>query len=476
MLLARFIAVIYSVTTKQVGVTVFPPRWLQFLPCYVRVRIESRPNLLRIIANTGWLVFDKVIRMGVGMLVGVWVARYLGPESFGLMSYAGAFVGLFTAIATLGLNGVVVRNLVQDPNSRNETLGTAFFLQIGGGLLAFFLAVVVIGYLRPADALTKIVVTVLGLTMFFKASDVVRYWFESKVQSRTIVWIENGVFLLFAIIKVVLILNEATLMAFVLTILAESGVVAIGLLWAYSIEGRRFFEWRWRLERAKSLLSDSWPLILSGLAVTMYMRIDQIMLGGMLGNDEVGVYAAAARISEIWYFVPTAIVSSIFPRIVNLKKNNQAEYISALQKLYDFLIISSIVVAIILTCFSNKIVLLLYGNSYSEAASILSIQIWAGVFVTMGIARGPWVLAEGLQRYTYKYIGIALVVNLIGNYFLIPLFGVTGAAVSSALAQATTAIFAPSLFYETRPAVKMFLKSLNPVRWGYIILMRKNIK
>lgn len=402
--------------------------------------------------------------MGMGLLVGVWIARYLGPEQFGLFNYATAIVALFTAIATLGLNSIVVRDLVKHPSDATVTLGTAFLLQLIGGLLATIAAIVAVNILRPNDSTTKIIVAIVGFSMVFKASDVIRYWFESKIQSKYTVWVENAAFLIFAAIKVVLILVTAPLLAFAWILLAEAALVATLLLLIYRQQGNRLSEWRCNYSQAKKLLHDSWPLILSGLAAMLYMRVDQIMLGQMLGNSAVGVYSAAARISEVWYFVPMAIANSALPEIIKLKSVNQEKYLNKIQNLYDILIGFSILVAITVTILAPKIIRVLYGNNFSDASTILSIQIWAGVFVTMGVARGPWIISEGLQKYTYQYIGLAMMVSLISNSLLIPRFGPVGASISSIAAQATTALIAPSLFSSTRVSVIMLLRTINPAR------------
>ena len=403
--------------------------------------------------------------MGMGLLVGVWVARYLGPEQFGLFNYATAIVSIFTAVATLGLNNIVVRDLVKHPEDANATLGTACLLQLIGGIIATGAAVVAVSVMRQDNATARIMVAIVGSAMVFKASDVIRYWFEARVQSKYIVWVENAAFLVFAAVKVGLILSKAPLLAFVWIVLAEAGLVAMLLLFIYTQQGNRLYTWRYHYSRAKCLLYDSWPMILSGLAAMLYMRIDQIMLGQMMDDAAVGVYSAASRISEVWYFIPISIVNSILPEIIRLKSINQKQYIVKLQRLYDLLIRLSVFIAITITLSAPYIIKLMYGNNYSESATILAIQIWAGVFVTMGVARGPWVITENLQKYTYRYIGIAMLVNITSNSLLIPKYGPIGASFSSIAAQATTALIAPSLFKPTRVSVVMLLKSINPLRW-----------
>ncbi|MCR4321033.1 MAG: oligosaccharide flippase family protein, partial [Candidatus Brocadiaceae bacterium] len=144
----------------------------------------SYTSLQNILVNTGWLFADRILRMGVGLFVGVWVARYLGPEQFGLYSYALAFVSLFGAFATLGLDGIVVRDIVRDPACKYETLGTAFVLKLIGGSLTFLLVIIAISLLRPHDRLTHWLVGITAVGMIFQAFDTIDFWFQSQVKSK----------------------------------------------------------------------------------------------------------------------------------------------------------------------------------------------------------------------------------------------------------------------------------------------------
>lgn len=293
---------------------------MRLIPQFVYKRIEHRPNLVKIVDNVGWLFFDKFLRMGVGLFVGVWIARYLGPEQFGLLNFALAFAGLFGAVATLGLRGIVVRDIVRDPDSARLTLGTAALLQLLGGLFSFLLILGAIAYLRPDDPFARSIVAILGAMMLFKVGEVAEYWFESQVQSKYTVWVKNSVFLVFAGIKVVLILQQAPLAAFVWAMLAEAAIAAVILLIVMGLRGPSLARLQASFQRGKSLLQDSWPLILSAVAVTVYMKIDQIMLGQMVNDEAVGIYSAAVKISEVWYFIPVAIVASVFPSLLETKK------------------------------------------------------------------------------------------------------------------------------------------------------------
>jgi len=437
-----------------------PPAWLKFLPATLRARVEHRPNLQKALTNTGWLFGDKVLRMGVGLLVGVWVARYLGPEQFGLLNYAMAIVALFGAVASLGLNGIVVHDLVKEPETANETLGTTFLLQAVGGLLAFGLAVVAISFARPNDSLAKLVVAVLGFVMVFKSTEVVKYWFESQVKSKYVVWVENGVFLILAVVKVGLILMKAPLMAFVWAAFSEGTMVAAGLLGVYAWRGGVLNAWHIRYGRAKALLKDSWPLILSSMTIMIYMRIDQIMLGQMLGDEAVGIYSAAVRISEVWYFIPMIILPSLFPSIVAAKKQDEVLYRQRIRKSYDLMVLLAFAVAMPMTLLAKPFVLALFGVAYIDSATPLAVLMWSCVFVFFASAWAKGVLAEGRQKVFLLYDLSSVSINIALNLILIPRYGVTGAAVATAVSVPTTYVIAAALFPNAEPLLKNLLKSI----------------
>jgi O-antigen/teichoic acid export membrane protein len=415
---------------------------LSLIPDFIRRRIAHRPEFLKIADNIGWLFFDKLLRMAIGLLVGVWVARYLGPEQFGLFSYALAFVALFGTVATLGLNSVVVRDLIQHPATADVTLATAFTMQVLGGLIAYLLSVMVIGLLHPGDLLTRSVVGIMGFCLVFKSSEVIRYWFESEVQSKYTVWVGNAVFLLIAGAKIGLIFLGEPLIAFAWLVLVETVLVAFGLLYIYVRQNGVLKVWLFQLQRARTLLRDSWPLILSAVAIMIYMRIDQIMLGSMIGNDEVGMYSAALQLSEVWYFIPMAIVGSIFPSIIDAKKQNNTHYTALLQRLFDLIVIIAVVIALPISLCSGILVQLLYGDAFARAGDVLAVHMWGSIFVFLGVASSNWFVLENLQKLAFYRTALGAVVNVAANIVLIPRYGAIGAAFGTLLSQ----IFAAYLF------------------------------
>jgi O-antigen/teichoic acid export membrane protein len=428
-----------------------PTRWLE--------KTLARPSLVKVLKNIAWLFFDKVLRLGVGLFVGVWLARYLGPDQFGLLSYAMALVALAGALSGLGLNGIIVRDLVREPKTGSELLGTAFLLSCLAGVVSVLLLFFGVVWLRPNDKLTVVIVAVLSLTLVFRATDVVKYWFESQLHSRYSVWIENGVFLIMTFVRIVFILSQFPLMAFAWLILTEAVLVSVGLLLVYAWRGGHLRTWQVKYARAKTLLIASWPMMLSSLAVMAYMRIDQIMLGEMLGHEAVGVFSVGVRLSEVWYMIPMVIVSSTFPMLVQLKAKDDKLYRNRLQALFNLMVCLALVVAVPMTFFSEAIVSALFGGAYYGAGAVLAVHIWTSLFAFLGVASGSWYLAEDLQKLAFWRTILGLLMNVGANCYLIPQFGTIGAAVGTLLAQASAAYFFDGLQKRTREIFWMKTKS-----------------
>lgn len=422
--------------------------------------LKHSAELRKIVANTGWLFADKVLRMGVGLFVSVWVARYLGVEQFGTLNFASAFVTLFSTLSTLGLPSLVVRSLTHEPEKRNEILGTTFWLQLLGGVVGLLLSVSTILLFRREDPLTVSLVAILGSVGIFQAFDTIDLWFQSQVQSRYTVVAKNTAFLIFAVVKVVLIHMEAPLIAFALATVAEVALGAIGLIIFYRFQRNAIRQWTFNMSLAKTLLKESWPLILSGITIVLYLRIDQVMLGQMVDDTSVGIYSAAARLSEIWYFIPTTIMSSFSPSIYKAK-NEQDEnlYYRRIKQLLKILAIISIIIIMPIYFFSDKIIHLIYGNQFEGAANILTVHIWASLFVFSGVGASPWFIAENLSHLTFYRTFAGAITNVALNFFLIPICGGLGAAIATVVSYSIGSVIWNLMNSKTHKIFKLQLSS-----------------
>ena len=427
------------------------------------VQLKNHSGFRKYFANTSWLMAERILRMTVALFVGVYVARYLGPERFGLLSYANSFVGLFLALATLGLDSIVIRELVKNPESRNELLGTAFGLKIFGTIIMWFFILVSVPIIEN-DNQTNVFIAILSFAILFQVFNVIDFNYQAEVKSKYVVKVQFFQLIFSSSTKLFLIFIKAPLLWFVWVYCFDAFLLAIGLVVIYMIKSGNFLLWRWKWEFARTLMRDSWPLILSGIIVSIYVNIDQVMIKHMIDEQAVGIYAIATRISTAWYFIPIAITSSMFPAILNAKYNNSSIYQQRLQALYDILVWLAILIAIVILCLSESIIDLLVGQEYAPAASVLSIAIIAGIFTNIGLINNKFFEAENRQIDILYRSLLGVSVNIFLNIILIKKYGISGAAMATVAAQFSTSIAYTYLKKDSRILFFMFLKSFDARR------------
>lgn len=419
------------------------------------------PDVRKVLGNTAWLMVDRVVRMGLGLCVGIWIARYLGPAQFGNLSFALSFVALFGTMTTLGLDSILVKNLLADGADAGVILGTAFVLRLLGGILAPFIAVTSIHLMEPNDPVTVLLVTLLSAGLLFQAFDTIDGYFQAHVQSKLTVWAKNMAFLSVAAVRVCLVYGKAPLWSFAIAQVAELALGALGLIAMYRWRGGRVSMWRAQRGCAVQLLRQSWPLILTGMAIMIYSRIDMVMLKLMQGDAAVGLYATATRISEVWYFVPVAIVSSVSPSIIRAK-DNPGVYYERIGKLFSVMSLIALVVGSAIALGSHWIIHILYTDAFSAAAPILAVHVWASVFVFLGLAQAPWDISQNLLKLGFYRTLAGAVGNVLLNLVLIPKFSAMGAAIATVISYAIAGVFANAFDVRTRLIFVMQLKSLFP--------------
>jgi O-antigen/teichoic acid export membrane protein len=414
--------------------------------------------------NISWLFIEKIFRIISGLFVGIWVARYLGPKDFGMFSYAMSFVGLFITVGSLGVDSILVRELVKTPEKRHTLLGTSFLMKLIGAFFVFCILFIFLS-VSPNEQPINLMIWIIGGTVFFQALNVIEFYFQSIVKSKYVVFANLIALSISAGLKIIFILTYQSVIYFAGVFLLESIVFGFGLVYFYQNQKLNFKNWEIDVVVAKSILKDSWPLILTGVVISVYMKIDQVMIKHLIGDTAVGEYAVAVKLSELWYFIPIVIVSSVYPALIEAKKNSEEFFKSRLQKLYDLMVWMAIFIAVPMTFLSDFVVTLLYGNAYESAGGVLMIHIWTGIFVFMGLAFSNYLTIENLTKKSLYRTTLGAVVNVILNFILIPKLGIKGGAVATLIAQITTNYLYDLFDKDLRSQFVMKSKSFFPVHY-----------
>lgn len=415
-------------------------------------------EIRKLLHNFSWLTIDRVIRLGVNLIIVAWMARYLGREQYGILNYAMSFTVLVGSFASFGMNNIVIREVLRTPERTGEILGSAFAIRQVGGIMTVVLSVIAAALINSDDALTRMLIFYSSLTYLFCSLDVIDLYFQSQIKSKYAVIAYNIAFLLLSGVRVAMILLEIPLAGFVIAATAEVAVAQAGMVIVYRLTGHSVFSWKWNLGIARELLRDSWPLMLSIMSTVFYLRIGQVMLGKMVDYQELGDYSAAVKISELWYFIPALMTMTIYPKIIEYKKISSEKYAQRLQEFFS--LISLITYSAILPVFflDKWIITLIFGEAYVNAGAILSVHIWAGLFVGMGVARDSWCNVENLSRGVFYSTLAGAVINILLNIPLIQHFGGIGSAFATMIARIVSGYL--STFFISKDIFIMQTKSL----------------
>ena len=410
---------------------------------------------------------DRVLRLVGGLLIGIWVARYLGPNDFGLLNFAFSFVAIAGAIGKFSIEPVVVRELTLHPENGAKILGTIFRLKLIVGAITTMLVVPLARLAQPDNPTFFLLVVIGAVGLILNFVDAIDIFYQAKVLSKYVVMVRAIAFLFFAAFRIGLILSDSSVVWFALSGTLELMLGAGLMLWFYQRREANITSWTWHRVTALSLVKDGWPLMVSAVFITVYMRIDQVMIGQMLNAAQVGIYSVAVRISEAWLFVPVLVTQTVMPYFVQLRKDNPVRYQQRLMQLYSLMFWSGVGVGVGALVFGRLAIHVLFGQSYIDAYVPLVLTIWTGVFIAQGVARGIWLISENLQRYRLYNNLIMTPANIALNFILIPRMGIVGASMASLICVGVGTWLIPFLFRPMRESTFDLMLSVNPC---YLVL------
>lgn len=412
----------------------------------------------RVVKNAGWLIMGKIAQMLINLVVGLLTARYLGPSNYGLIHYAAAYTGFFSSFCTLGINSVLVKELLDPDRNQGQTLGSALLLQMVSSALSAVTIVCIVFVADRGDPEVVMVALLSGVGMILQMFGIFNYWFQARLQSKISAVASFAAYMITAVYKVFLLITEKSVVWFAFANAVDYIGAAFILYGAYCKYGGE--KLCFSSVRAKELLQKSCHFILPGLMVAVYAQTDKIMLRQMIGDAENGYYATAVSLCGVWCFVLSAIIDSLYPEITKAHQTDKALYIRRNKQLYAIVFYISMLVSAVIAVLAGPIVSILYGEAYLPAVAPLRILTWYTAFSYLGVARNAWVVCEDRQRYLKWVYFISAVANVILNLWLIPVYGAPGAALASLAAQVITTMVAPFLISGLRENAVIMLEAI----------------
>lgn len=417
--------------------------------------------------NTSWMMGEKILTMGLTMVVSVFVARYLGPEQYGILSYAISLSSLFAVATHMGLSGLAVRELVNNPRAHGEVMGTIFGLKFAGGLIAMIAFLTFIFTANDVNNMDFWALLIVSGVILLKPFEVFDFWFQSQVKAKYSSIVRAVSIIFISVIKLSLVAFGAHLLTFAAAYLLQALLIAsLFTLFFSNVANSPIKNWRFILLRAKKVFSQGWMIMLGSIFAMIYLKIDQVMIKWLVSSEEVGIYSVATKISEAWYFIPGVIVGSVFPKLLELRKNNEVQFKKRLQQLFDYLFVMALILAIIVTLVSEPVMNVLYGVEFKNAAVILSIHIWAGLFIFMRAVFSKWILVENGIAFSMITHGSGALINILLNIILIPTYAGVGAAIATIISYAMASYLSLFFYNKTRPIFWMMTRSFAfPIRY-----------
>lgn len=423
--------------------------------------IQLNGNKKKIFNNVFWAMLGKVVNMGAALFVGILVARYLGPENYGVMNYVISYVALFSVIATFGLSNIEVRELSRVPQNKDKILGTCFCLRFAFTTLAYILIIASV-YIYKTDTFTKTMILMYGLSLYTTSCfEVIRNYFTSIVKNEYVVKSEIARTLIGASIKVILLFVHAPLWCFIAAIAFDTVLVASGYVISYNKVVGKIRDWKYDQTIVRYLINQSFPLLLSGAAIIIYQRIDQVMIGNMIDKQSVGYFATAGKFLDLILFLPTVLTQTVTPLIVKTKENgNIEEYRYKSYQFISVVVWISIVLAAFVSILAYWMIYCTFGIQYIAAVPVLQIMAWKTVGMAISSSGGQLIIIEKLQKWAVFRNLAGCLVCVVLNFVLIPKYGVVGSAFVTIITLFVSGFLANYLIPPYRHIFKMECKAL----------------
>lgn len=414
-----------------------------------------------VLKNASWIFTGKLFLALSGLVVSVIISRYLGPEENGIFNYVLAFTTLFSAISGMGMEEIAVKEFNIRSDDSGSILFSGFILKLCGGISACVLTIIASNIVKISYD-KRIYIIIISISFIFQAFDIFLYWFQSQSSNKTVVLCQNFIRIIFIILKLLLAVFKGNLLHFVIITTIETIILSVSLVFIYQYNSIKAGKLSFNKAIFGKLFRLSWPLMLSGIAASIYMKIDQVMIGEMLGDYELGIYSVAVRLAESWYFIPIGVGAAVLPFIAKSYKESEEKMNQLMQVYADGMTLIAYAASIGIVLFAKPIIYILFGSKYLSADNLLILYVWSGVFVNFGLIRGSYVSIKECTRISVYGTIMGAVGNVLLNAWLIPTYGATGAVWATIIAQMLAALLSSFFFKETRGLAVIECYSLFP--------------
>ena len=397
----------------------------------------SREDLLNIFGVT----LDRAGNV-LSMAVVFWALAHAVPlETFGVFVFFYSIMTVFLAISQYGLNEILVKEIVLKREKEAAYI-------VGGWTVRFALAALLalpfylsLDVLIGNQVLVKQMIFPFSLILLFKSADVFKAAYESRSQTRIFSFPQALVQTVFCAAKLIVVLQTKDIVLLAWIMCLEFACLALLFFLLYRWNNALGFKLEVIGNICKDLLKQGFPLAISALAVVVYLRVDQVMVGALLGDKELGLYTPAVMISEVWYMVPTILVSALFPRIMHQFENNKADFIQKSHRLLCMITYLSLAFLIFVLVFAEILLTKIFGEVFADSVIALQVYIFSALFVAHGLVSSRMLMLESLSNLIWMRTFFGMITNILLNFLFIPTHGIVGAALATSISYFLVVVF-----------------------------------
>ena len=415
----------------------------------------------KILSNSVWMIIQHMYSMLTSLIIVALIARHLGPSDYGLINYCASVITIFTTLAGLGLENLIVSEIIRNPDREGGYLGTALVMRLASSFISYPLILALIAALNPGNNTLLLVAAFQALGMVFQSYDVLVYWFRLKLKMKYVSVALICAITVASLLRVILLVNKATVEWFALAISVQAFVA--GLLITAFFLTKKDVRLKVNSNDAKALLRISYNCIISSMSIVIYMEADKIILENMTDSAHVGIYSAAVLMATCWQFIPNALIDSSRPVILEKRKISYEEYIDQFKLIMGGVNLMSFVFALLMTCLGWVVIYVIYGIEYLGAFIPLIILSWASFIGVSGYTRTIWITGESLYKYEKYYAVSAAILNIVLDIVFIWKFGIVGAAVATLITYVYEVLIVPLFFKETKDFTRMYFQSFKMI-------------
>ena len=414
----------------------------------------------KVIQNASWIIACRVIQALLGFVIFILMARYLGPSNYGLINYAASVVAFVIPVMQLGLNNILVQEIVNEPEREGEILGTALCMSFVSSLLCMAGVISFALIANRGETDTIIVMALYSTLLVCQSFELIQYWFQAKLLSKYTSVAMLAAYFVMSAYRIYLLVTGKSVFWFAVSSTLDYFIMAAAYLLTYKRLGQQPLKVSWEI--ASRLFGKGKYYILSNMMMTVFAQTDNIMLKFMGNSAATGYYSAAITCAGLTDFVFAAIIDSARPSILESKKSSREAYEHNLSRLYAVIIYLSLFQCLFMTLLAKPIVGILFGSEYEPSVMALQIVVWYNIFSYMGAVRNIWMLSEGKQSHLWKINLAGAFANVALNLVLIPPYGIYGAAVASLITQFFTNVVVSCILKPTRGNNRLMLRGTDP--------------